>query len=103
MHPCGSYSYRQCSLDLLDSLKIQFFSFFFIKTSDKYYKIIVFMCLVNVLFYYHHKLHISLNSYRGHITLKESLRAAKRLLENVMKTFPSNSVRVGAEKRINEI
>ena len=57
-------------------------------------KILVFKCSVNVLFYYHHKLYISLNSYKGLTTLKESLRAAKRPLENVIKTFPSNSVRV---------
>ena len=66
-------------------------------------KILVFKCSVNVLFYYHHKLYISLNSYKGLTTLKESLRAAKRPLENVIKTFPSNSVRVWAEKRINKL
>ena len=66
-------------------------------------KILVFNCSVNVLFYYHHKLYISLNSYKGLTTLKESLRAAKRPLENVIKTFPSNSVRVWAEKRINKL
>ena len=72
------------------------------KTSNKYSKILVFKCSVNVLFYYHHKLYISLNWYKGLTTLKESLRAVKRPLENVIKTFAPNSVFVGAEKRINK-
>ena len=57
-----------------------------------------------MLFYYHHKLYISLNSYKGLTTLKESLRAAKRPLENVIKTqFAFEFSVSGAEKRINKL
>ena len=48
---------------------------------------------------FHHKLNNSLNSYKGLTILKESLRAAKRPIENVMKTLPSSSVWVGAENK----
>ena len=107
--PVAPNSYRQRSLHLLDNLKIQFFTF--IKTSNKYSKILVFKCSVNVLFsfiinYIFHYIHTYIYIYVYiHIltTLKESLRAAKRLIENVMKTFPSNSVRVGPEKRKNKL
>ena len=46
--PVAPNSYRQRSLHLLDNLKIQFFTF--IKKSNKYSKILVFKCSVNVLF-----------------------------------------------------
>ena len=69
--PVAPNSYRQRSLHLLDNLKIQIFTF--IKTSNKYSKILVFKCSVNVLFsfiinYIFHFIHtyIYIYSYSYH-------------------------------------
>ena len=71
--PVAPNSYRQRSLHLLDNLKIQFFTF--IKTSNKYSKILVFKCSVNVLFsfiinyifhYIHTYIYICIYSYSYH-------------------------------------